>query len=346
VGNEAAAVGTVNLNGPNSQWTNTGSLSVGNAGRGTVNVTAGGHLNSGNSVIGVEMGSVGEVTVEGPNSTWNSSGLILVSSFAPGTGTLTVRDGGTVSATGGVSVRVLGTLRGDGQINGNVGNVGVVAPGTSPGALHITGNYTQGASGKLDIDLAGTTAGSQYDQLLVSGSATLAGTLDVSLIDGFTPSIGNVFEVVHANGGVLGGFPTLSLPTIPNGMGWTIVYTSVSVFLNVQSAPLIGDYNNNGTVDAADYIVWRESEGTTTSLPNDNGIGGTIGQAHYNLWRAHFGQTASSGATAGFSNSTAVPEPPSLMLLMLTAAGLYFRGELLHELERQAKHGRLGIGDE
>ena len=321
VGDKAAAVGTVNMNGPNSQWTNTGSLLVGNFGHGTVNVTGGGHLNSGNSVIGVEMGSVGEVTVEGPNSTWNSSGLILVSSFAPGTGTLTVRDGGTVTATGGVAVRVLGTLRGDGQINGNVGSVGIVAPGTSPGALHIAGNYTQGASGKLDIDLGGTTAGSQYDQLLVSGSATLAGTLDVSLIDGFTPSIGNVFEVVHANGGVLGGFPTLSLPTIPNGMAWTIVYTGVAVFLNVQSGPLLGDYNNNGTVDAADYIVWRNSEGTMTSLPNDGGLGGTIGPAHYNLWRSHFGDARGSGAALGATGSASagVPEPTTIVLLLIAA---------------------------
>ena len=56
--------------------------------------------------------------------------MIVVSSFAPGTGTLTVSNGGTVTSLGGISVRLLGTLRGDGQIIGNVSNIGVVAPGT------------------------------------------------------------------------------------------------------------------------------------------------------------------------------------------------------------------------
>ena len=45
-----------------------------------------------------------------------------------------------------------------------------------------------------------------------------------------------------------------------------------------------GDYNQDGIVDAADYVVWRDNEGTTNSLPNDL-IGGTIGTAHYNQWR-------------------------------------------------------------
>ena len=40
-----------------------------------------------------------------------------------------------------------------------------------------------------------------------------------------------------------------------------------------------GDFNNNGTVDAADYVVWRK------------GIGVAPTQDNYNLWRAHFGQT-------------------------------------------------------
>ena len=56
-------------------------------------------------------------------------------------------------------------------------------------------------------------------------------------------------------------------------------------------SPLTGDYNNNGVVDAADYVVWRNNQGTSNALPNDP-IGGMIGAAQYNQWRAHFGQTA------------------------------------------------------
>jgi PEP-CTERM motif len=83
-----------------------------------------------------------------------------------------------------------------------------------------------------------------------------------------------------------------------------------------------GDYNQNGVVDAADYVVWRDAEGTTNTLPNDL-IGGTIGQPQYNQWRTHFGQTAGSGA--GASASAAVPEPATLVLLMFAAAGWCLR---------------------
>ena len=75
---------------------------------------------------------------------------------------------------------------------------------------------------------------------------------------------------------------------------------------------LAGDYNDDGKVDAADYVVWRKNEGTTNPLPNDNDIGGTIGADHYNLWRAHFGEMSGSGLTL-----RAIPEPSSALLLSL-----------------------------
>jgi hypothetical protein len=83
-------------------------------------------------------------------------------------------------------------------------------------------------------------------------------------------------------------------------------------------APLIGDYNDNGIVDAADYVVWRDNVGTTNALPNDN-IGGTIGTGQYNQWRAAFG----SGGGVGNALGTAVPEPTAVALLVLGLAGTY-----------------------
>jgi len=73
-----------------------------------------------------------------------------------------------------------------------------------------------------------------------------------------------------------------------------------------------GDYNQNGTVDAADFVVWRNNQGTTNPLPNDP-TGGTVGNSQYNTWRVNFGQTAGSGSGAGVSS--AVPEPTSLAIL-------------------------------
>jgi T5SS/PEP-CTERM-associated repeat protein len=92
------------------------------------------------------------------------------------------------------------------------------------------------------------------------------------------------------------------------------------------SIVLPGDYNQNGVVDAADYVVWRDNEGTSNDLPNDE-IGGMIGQAHYDQWRAHFGQTSGSGSalTPAETTSANVPEPATWVLLVLAAVGIFVK---------------------
>jgi len=72
----------------------------------------------------------------------------------------------------------------------------------------------------------------------------------------------------------------------------------------LSSAP--GDFNNNGVIDDADYVVWRK------------GLGTTYTQADYDVWRAHFGQSAGSGSSA--IANVAIPEPATLVLLMFAAA--------------------------
>jgi hypothetical protein len=76
---------------------------------------------------------------------------------------------------------------------------------------------------------------------------------------------------------------------------------------------LPGDYNDNGTVDAADYVLWRDGG----ALANEVADPGTISQADYEEWRARFGNTSAGGAGASLA---AVPEPASLLLLLLGCA--------------------------
>ena len=76
-----------------------------------------------------------------------------------------------------------------------------------------------------------------------------------------------------------------------------------------------GDYNANGRVDAADYVVWRQALNTTTVLPNDP-TGGTITTTQYNTWRANFGNPSGAGS------ATAVPEPAAAVLVLI-AAGIF-----------------------
>jgi hypothetical protein len=76
------------------------------------------------------------------------------------------------------------------------------------------------------------------------------------------------------------------------------------------NATLPGDFNENGSVDAADYVLWRDE------------LGATYTQEDYDVWRANFGQMGGGGAvSAAASLARAVPEPTALFLLVTAIAG-------------------------
>jgi hypothetical protein len=89
-----------------------------------------------------------------------------------------------------------GVLAGTNVLLGNVTNRATVSPGASPGRLSIAGSYTETPDARLQIEIGGPAAGTDYDQLTVSGTATLAGTLAVSLLNGFVPAPDNMFTVL------------------------------------------------------------------------------------------------------------------------------------------------------
>jgi hypothetical protein len=90
--------------------------------------------------------------------------------------------------------------------------------------------------------------------------------------------------------------------------------TSALYATGVISVMLLGDYNNNGTVDSADYLVRRENVGAATLNNRDPNGMGAVGQADYDFWRAHFGNTAGSGSAAEVP-AQSVPEPASCVLV-------------------------------
>ncbi|MEO5341560.1 MAG: hypothetical protein H7837_13770 [Magnetococcus sp. MYC-9] len=94
-------------------------------------------------------------------------------------------------------------LTGSGAIHGDVFNAGLVSPGNSPGIQSIVGDFTQSQAGELLIQIGGTTPGpgspnvdSGYDQLQISGTANLDGRLTVSLLGGFQPQAGQIFDIM------------------------------------------------------------------------------------------------------------------------------------------------------
>jgi hypothetical protein len=70
---------------------------------------------------------------------------------------------------------------------------------------------------------------------------------------------------------------------------------------------VLGDYNGNNVVDAADYTVWRDGG----PLLNEGASPGVIDQEDYNFWKTHFGDVPGGGGVAG---SAAVPEPGSMAM--------------------------------
>jgi hypothetical protein len=87
--------------------------------------------------------------------------------------------------------------------------------------------------------------------------------------------------------------------------------------LSREPIAIPGDFNNDGTVDAADYIAWR------------NGLGTTYTQADYNIWRANFGRSAAGAAavadTFSAASSANIPEPAALLLSAMALATLLGR---------------------
>jgi hypothetical protein len=290
------------------------------------------------------------VELSGAGATISFGGSALASSLANNAGSLKVFNGqhfnmagllansGTVHLGGsGLADGTLttagpftntGTLTGHGTIHGDVMNTtGAVAPGSSPGTLHIDGDYTQGAMGQLIVELASTA---NFDRLLVDDAASLDGALNVSLFGGFAPAQDNVFVILTA-ASVTGTFDEM-LPPLIGDLAWKVLYEAGSVSL-ISYLP--GDYNRNGVTDAADFVVWRNTlnQSVARGTGADGDFDGQITPADHDLWRAHFGQMAGSGA--GVSANAAVPEPATFVMLILAAVGWCLLSATPHEKFRK-----------
>ncbi len=226
-----------------------------------------------------------------------------------------IKEGGRVELAGGnLDTQFVnidgGVLAGEGEVFAGAGPIrspvrnlsGRIEPGDPIGLLTIDGDLSQQAGGTLAIDLSGTTAITQYDRLAIDRFAFLAGTLEVDLL-GFTPSVGAMFTILTAAEGVLGEFDNLLLPA---GFQWDVDYNTNDVVLTVLGLGLAGDFNGDGTVDAADYAWWRKTGGTPQQ---------------YLDWQQNFGMSLPGGG-AGGNNSTGVPEPCGGTTLVLAACGI------------------------
>jgi hypothetical protein len=179
------------------------------------------------------------------------------------------------------------------------------APNLTPNSLGITFSDAD-AVNPLD-------PGAVYDEgdivTAMFGASTYRWTISYSGDIRWSSADDSILDTSLYSGSGIGGM----------GTGTDIVLIGLDSIIVAEG--LIGDYNENDVVDAADYTTWRDAlTAGASSLPNRDPLnGGLISEDDFLSWRAHFGEVAGSGAG---SASAAVPEPASLVMAALGVLGL------------------------
>jgi hypothetical protein len=222
-----------------------GSGTFTNAADGTIQVSAG---TGGGRFFTGTLTNLGTVNV-GNGTTFAPSGAGSIYTQTSGA---TVLTSGTLGAAG-FPVNINGgVLSGTGTVNGNVTNAGTVSLGTTPvpGQLTINGSYTQTAAGTLNLQIGGrTVAGQDYDQIVVNGTppgagtVTLAGTVNVSLVNGFTPLPGDRYQVINFASST-GDFATKNGFSLGGGNVLVEQFSAGNLALVVDQPPAITSASN------------------------------------------------------------------------------------------------------
>jgi len=197
----------------------------------------------------VNIGSGSTFTTAGTGNYVQSGGMTQLDGVLTTGGGQANFDGGTLYGNGGT-------------ISGNVMMAGTIVPAAAingfgmplaAGLLNINGNYTQTAAGIFNLGIGGLAQGTQFGFLNVTGNALLNGTLDISLLNGFMPTVGETFEFITTGGSVNNEFATVNGLNIGNGDEWEVVYGPNYVELEVEGISGAthwlggpGNWSNNG----------------------------------------------------------------------------------------------------
>ncbi|QDT69328.1 Glycosyl hydrolase catalytic core [Planctomycetes bacterium MalM25] len=178
-----------------------------------------------------------------------------------------------------------------------------VAPASDPTLLVVEGDLLAENGSELRLDIR---ADGDADKIAIDGTlAVTDATLVVQLVGAGTPGLGDAFDLFDF-ASASGQFETISLPGLASGLRWR---ADRLVADGVIEVVLAGDLNGDGRVDAADYSVWRDSEGQAVAAytAGDSNGDGQVDTADLNEWRANYGAVAAS--------ASAIPEPSALALV-------------------------------
>ena len=219
-----------------------------------------------------------------------------------------VLEGGKLVMTGDTFTNhVGGVVSGNGTLNGtglvSFVNLGTFSVGASVGQINVTGDFEQGASGIIAVELdAGLTA----DRLAISGDAILEGRLEIDLLGGYDGVVGSVYTVLTADE-IFGVFDTLGLADVTSGTFLRLFYEESAVRVAVISEAYLGDTDGDFDVDQDDL------DNVMAHLGSDSYVGDGTGDGVTNLddlfaVRNNFGRVAPV---------VAIPEPGVLGLLLI-----------------------------
>jgi outer membrane autotransporter protein len=274
---------------------------------GLVGPTTGSLVGTGKVEIAAQTASTGTVTITGTGSTLKATDVYVGGTdlAAGGTGKIVLSttgealigsdlmlwQNGTVDVSGGgivtigqtealrgsptagdfVQINPGGLLAGVGTVKGKVYNDGGLRVGDDPGTFTVEGDYEQEAGGTLNIEAEGTTQGAAngYSLFVVTGNASLAGTLEFSFLNGFRPVVGEMFDFLQVGGTTTGAFTTVTFAGLPT--------------TDVQDTVINGVLTVTGlSVDLASPTLMPQltpnQQAVATSL--NGAVGGATGDLH------------------------------------------------------------------
>ncbi len=222
---------------------NTGTIN--NTGGGFIDVTGGGTFNnSGNLISDAQSNFSSEANskiVNTGNMTFTGNTVPIGGAFR-NDGTVNLNPGPVTFAT--LQVTNTGTLSGTGTVNGNVFMQGTMAPGDTTGLFTINGSLTDTSSASFLENIMGTGPG-ENGELKITGDVTLAGALDVDLLNGFVPQSDGSWVLLQYDGTLTGIFSGQVFPS--DGLDWSVVYDSADheVILDVTGVESGGGSGTN-----------------------------------------------------------------------------------------------------
>ncbi len=240
---------------------------------------------------------------------------------------------GTLTINGDVQLSDEFSTQG-GVLTYELGNNPATVGGTENDLIQVNGSLSTIGSPDMTVRVIaaeGLVSAGQYRLVSHSG-----GAVDVSgLTAQFSDEMGNpltarqTLGVSSANGqvnlNVTGSAASLTW-TGANGTAWdknttanwsdggsAVFFDQDQVTFNDSTAVLThpGDFNANGVVDSADYVIWRDTLGTMSTLNgNGNETGASanlVDAADYTLWRANFGSTGTNSTTVNIVGGDVYP---------------------------------------